>query len=211
MRKKLLPFITTCDANITDNEIKKLLEFSIQKLGISGISNDYYDLVINKYRELCSNLENDYVVGKLDTFLRATCLMLSCDLVSKEEKSIRIGIEAAMSWIQKPYRYVGDNFDEVDAMMECDFDTAFIGNSSFINDRKNRMVEILSFNDGNNNCPITLSENLYIIYSIALQHRYGTINYNTNNKNDNMESEEVTVKQEDETVLRKIKSFFSRG
>lgn len=209
MRKKLLPFITTRDANITDSEIKMLLEFSIQKLGVR-VSDDYYSLVINKYHELCSNLEKNYVVGKLDTFLRATCLMLSCDLISKEEKSIRIGVEAAMSWIQKPYRYVGDNFDEVEPMTECDFDVAFLSDSSFIDDRKNIMVDILSFNDGNNNCPITLSENLYIIYSIALQHRYGTINYNTNNKNDNIEYEEVTVKQEDETVLRKIKSFFSR-
>lgn len=234
MKRNLLPFIQTKDSDITDEELRELIEYAILKSGYLENedlykANCYSDVIIFQYHQLCSEINKKYVFGLMDTFLRAACLMCACATygVFRDKNTpydanayyncrianAAVGIEAALSWIQRPSRYVGENCDQLDIMQECDFEVAFSNDSSFIEDRKQAYQNILKYYYMNNNepDPISLGENLHCVYEAALISQYGALAYgmNMSPSTTNISNDEIEENTK-QTLFQKLKSIFNK-
>lgn len=93
IRKELLKNLNRYDLNPTD---KKTIE------------------IYQEYLKNCAWFQ-EYVIGNLDTFKKAACVMsaiLKCKIVEETEKNDEIAFDISLSLIEKPSYYLGEKYDK---------------------------------------------------------------------------------------------------
>lgn len=70
--------------------------------------------VYQEYINKCIQFQ-EYVIGNLDTFKKAACMMsaiLKCRIVENQKENDKMAVYIAFSLIEKPSYYVGENYDK---------------------------------------------------------------------------------------------------
>ena len=136
-----------------------IIQYAVEKnnLGIDSISKHSVKKIIFKYHQLCEEFKNRYVIGQLDTFKRAACLLVAInqcklfynknekDIGTKyipENKVVNVSIDAAFKMIEKPYWFIGEKSDIPYKLNKVDFDRMFAEDSTLLNGRQMLMDSI---------------------------------------------------------------------
>lgn len=93
--------------SIKENLLKVLKEFGLEKTDKK--TNDIY----KRYIENCINFQSN-VIGNLDTFKKAACVMsaiLKCKVVESSIENDEIALNISLSLIENPSYYFGEKYD----------------------------------------------------------------------------------------------------
>lgn len=178
------------ESNIEKEKVKELitsvLAHSETEVGLF-LKEDVVSLVYENY---CKEVKDLYqkltIIGKLDTFKKAACLMIGFSntpifetlndslIETARKKSSLLGVEAALLWIQKPIWNFGKLGNQPKALQEVDFEIAFMKDPSFMSNRKENLTKALLYQEKSEggeekrNCPLSIAETLYVLYYAAL-------------------------------------------
>lgn len=125
--------------------------------------------IILEYKVLCEHLRKDYVVGDLDTFKMASCLLVSINRHGFTEDSFvnaSIAVDAAYKMCEKPYINVRNATIKLE---EVDFKEAFKDDMEFYQTTKNMLINSLIYEKGSS---LTYFLNLEQFYNVALERKY---------------------------------------
>ena len=125
--------------------------------------------IISHYTHNANYLDN-YVYGELDTFKRATCLLLAINKVGitkDKEIDASIALDAAFKMCETPYRYTGKNADEPKKLESVDFKKSFEIESAIWNQSRETLIKALTL--GKNAGTFTYFLNLELSYRRAVQ------------------------------------------
>ncbi len=118
-------------ANISDDKLKEIIIGAVSEhvdsndIGDMSLDMDY---ILYRYHVLSKEYEEKYVIGKLDTFKRAACLLCAINesrISSDENLRADIAISASLKMCEQPYWNIGENFDTPVAMETINFKEAF--------------------------------------------------------------------------------------
>lgn len=126
--------------------------------------------VILEYKVLCEYLRKNYVVGDLDTFKMASCMMVAVNKHGfTEEKLINasIAVDVAYKMCEKPYTNIKK--DITIKLEEVDFKEAFKDDMEFYQNSKNVLINSLINETG---ASLTYFLNLEQLYNLALEKKY---------------------------------------
>ena len=129
--------------------------------------------IILEYKVLCEHLRKDYVVGDLDTFKMASCLLVSINRHGFTEDSFvnaSIAVDAAYKMCEKPYINVRNATIKLE---EVDFKEVFKDDMEFYQTTKNMLINSLIYEKGSS---LTYFLNLEQFYNVALERKYQYIN-----------------------------------
>lgn len=126
--------------------------------------------IILEYKVLCEHLRKDYVVGDLDTFKMASCMMVAVNKHGfTEDKFVNasIAVDTAYKMCEKPYTNIKK--DITIKLEEVDFKEVFKDDMEFYQDSKNRLITSLIRGNGSS---LTYFLNLEQFYNVALEKKY---------------------------------------
>lgn len=130
--------------------------------------------IILEYKVLCEYLRKNHVVGDLDTFKMASCMMV---VVNKhgftEDKFVNasIAIDTAYKMCEKPYTNIKK--DITIKLEEVDFKEVFKNDIEFYQNSKDMLINSLIYGNGSS---LTYFLNLEQFYNVALERKYQYIN-----------------------------------
>ena len=125
--------------------------------------------VILEYKVLCEYLRKNYVVGDLDTFKMASCMMVAVNKHGfTEDKFVNasIAVDTAYKMCEKPYTDVKDITTKLE---EVDFKEVFKDDMEFYQNSKNMLINSLINETG---ASLTYFLNLEQLYNLALEKKY---------------------------------------
>ena len=131
--------------------------------------------VILEYKVLCEYLRKNYVVGDLDTFKMASCMLVAVNKHGfTEDKFVNasIAVDTAYKMCENPYTNVSGTTIKLE---EVDFKEVFNDDMEFYQDSKNRLITSLIHGNGSS---LTYFLNLEQFYNVT----YGIntpLNYET--------------------------------
>lgn len=165
-------------AKLNNNELTDIILYSLKKnaIDINSIDQNEIKNIIEKYTELCNDFENKYIQGKLDTFKRAACLLVTINknkFLYDKKINASIALDAAYKMCEKPYWNVGENYDIPEKMEEVDLDKAFENNVETYNKSKEMLIDSLVFEESTS--PMSYWLNLYTFYYLALQLKHNNV------------------------------------
>lgn len=166
-------------AKLSNEEVKELIFYGLKENGIDIESVHPFKIkhVINKYLEFCSIFQGSYVIGELDTFKRAACLLVAINRanLSKDKRiNASIALDSAYKMCEKPYWNVGENFDVPKKLEEVNFKECFEKDMYTYNHSKNMLIDSLVYENGE---PISYHLNLELFYQVALQLKHAQPNH----------------------------------
>lgn len=126
--------------------------------------------VILEYKVLCEYFRKNYVVGDLDTFKMASCMMAAINRHGfTEEKLVNasIAVDAAYKMCEKPYTNIKK--DITIKLEEVDFKEVFKDDMEFYQNSKNMLINSLINETG---ASLTYFLNLEQFYNVALEKKY---------------------------------------
>ena len=126
--------------------------------------------IILEYKVLCEHLRKDYVVGDLDTFKMASCMMVVVNKHSfTEDKFVNasIAVDTAYKMCEKPYTNIKK--DITIKLEEVDFKEVFKDDMEFYQNSKNMLINSLINETG---ASLTYFLNLEQFYNVALEKKY---------------------------------------
>lgn len=126
--------------------------------------------IILEYKVLCEYLRKNYVVGDLDTFKMASCMMVAVNKHGfTEDKLINasIAVDAAYKMCEKPYTNIKK--DITIKLEEVDFKEVFKDDMEFYKNSKNMLINSLINETG---ASLTYFLNLEQLYNLALEKKY---------------------------------------
>lgn len=126
--------------------------------------------IILEYKVLCEYLRKNYVVGDLDTFKMASCMMVAINRHGfTEEKLVNasIAVDAAYKMCEKPYTNIKK--DITIKLEEVDFKEVFKDDMEFYQNSKNVLINSLINETG---ASLTYFLNLEQLYKLALEKKY---------------------------------------
>ena len=126
--------------------------------------------VILEYKVLCEYFRKNYVVGDLDTFKMASCMMVAINRHGfTEEKLVNasIAVDAAYKMCEKPYTNIKK--DITIKLEEVDFKEVFKDDMEFYQNSKNMLINSLINETG---ASLTYFLNLEQFYNVALEKKY---------------------------------------
>ena len=135
--------------------------------------------IILEYKVLCEYLRKNYVVGDLDTFKMASCLLVSINRHGFTEDSFvnaSIAVDAAYKMCEKPYINVRNATIKLE---EVDFKEVFKDDMEFYQTTKNTLINSLIHGKETS---LTYFLNLEQFYNVALEKKYQYINTSMCNK-----------------------------
>lgn len=138
-------------------------------LSPKDIAENTISKIILEYSRNASYFEN-YVIGELDTFKRASCLLLAINKVGiTEDKQVNasVALDAAFKMCEKPYYYTGKHANEPKKLEEVDFKKCFSQDEESWNTSRGTLVTALS--KGKNNDILAYHQNLELTYTRAVQ------------------------------------------
>ena len=126
--------------------------------------------VILEYKVLCEYFRKNYVVGDLDTFKMASCMMVAINRHGfTEEKLVNasIAVDTAYKMCEKPYTNIRK--DITIKLEEVDFKEVFKDDMEFYQNSKNMLINSLINETG---ASLTYFLNLEQFYNVALEKKY---------------------------------------
>ena len=129
--------------------------------------------IILEYKVLCEYLRKNYVVGDLDTFKMASCLLVSIDRHGFTDDSFvnaSIAVDIAYKMCEKPCKNVKDITIKLE---EVDFKEVFKDDMEFYHNTKKMLINSLIYERGSS---LTYFLNLEQFYNVALEKKYQYIN-----------------------------------
>ena len=126
--------------------------------------------IILEYKVLCEYLRKNYVVGDLDTFKMASCMMVAINRHGfTEEKLVNasIAVDTAYKMCEKPYTNIRK--DITIKLEEVDFKEVFKDDMEFYQNSKNMLINSLINETG---ASLTYFLNLEQFYNVALEKKY---------------------------------------
>lgn len=163
-------------AKLSEEEIIEIIYYAVKEnnMDIKSISKDVLKLIIQEYIELCCVFQRNYVIGELDTFKRASCLLVAINkhrLCSDKRLNASIALDAAYKMCEKPYWNVGDNYDIPEKMEEVDFKKVFEDDMYVFNKSKEMLISSLLYENG---VPFNYNMNLELLYQIAIEKKHNS-------------------------------------
>lgn len=158
-------------AKLNNEEIVELIFYGLRENGVDSkdTSTSKIKSVINNYLRLCNEFKKIGVIGELDTFKRAACLLVAInrgELSQDKRINASIALDAAYKMCEKPCWNVGVNFDTPQKLEEVNFKECFENHLYAYNKSKNMLIDSLVYEDCN---PINYHINLELIYHLALE------------------------------------------
>ncbi len=164
-------------AKLSKDELIDIIFYAIKEnnLQAKNISKHEIETIIFDYELLCSEFQDKYVIGELDTFKRAACLLVAINKrhLSRDKRlNASIALDAAYKMCENPYWNVGEHYDEPKELESVDFKKVFIDDMYVYNKSKNMLIDSLVFEDGS---PLSYHLNLELIYQVALEIKHRPI------------------------------------
>ena len=149
----------------TDSYLTYIIQYAIEKnhLDVNQISERSLERIILRYHRLCVVFSERYVIGKLDTFKRAACLLVAIKnrnlFYDKNENGIgkkyvpentvvNISIDAAFKMIETPYWFIGEKSDVPYKLNTVDFDRMFQEDPTLLQGRQ-MLIDSITFEGKN--------------------------------------------------------------
>lgn len=95
------------------DSIRKTLLESLEKYGLKE-NDEKTRQIYEQYLNNCAWYQ-EYVIGNLDTFKKASCVMsavLKCKIAEEIEKNDEIALDISLSLIENPSYYFGEEYDK---------------------------------------------------------------------------------------------------
>ncbi len=165
---------------LNKNELINLIFYGIKENGINidSIKNLEIELefIIEEYTMLCNHFQKKYVIGELDTFKKAACLLVAINksrLSSDKTIKASIALETTYKMCEKPFWNVGTNYDIPKKLEEVDFKKVFENDMEIYNTSRNILLDSLTYED---KTPLNYYLNLELFYKCALLLKNRSVN-----------------------------------
>ena len=201
-------------AKLSKNELIDLIFYSLNEnnVDIKNINRSEIESIFADYIMFCNHFQIAYVQGELDTFKRASGLLVAINRgkLSRDKKlNASIALDAAYKMCEKPYWNVGKNFDIPKKLEEVEFKKAFENNMYVYNKSKEMLIDSLVYENG---LPLNYNLNLELLYQVALELKHNpiqSINSEIQEKSNEKELFDSKVKK-DNGQKRKILNLFKK-
>lgn len=159
------------NAKLSNEELKELIYYGASKNGVNLDNLKKYKInsIISKYCELCYYFEKNYIIGELDTFKRAACLLVAIynlRLCSDNRINASIAVDASHKMCEKPYWNVGKNCDIPEKLEEVDFSKM---DKEIYDTSREMLIDSLLYSRP---VPINYYNSLELLYRVALQEKH---------------------------------------
>lgn len=159
-------------ANVSRKEIVEFILYGLRENGLEEkiLTKRDINIICAEYSKYCNYFEVGYVIGKLDTFKRASCLMVAINkraLVDDEFVNASIAYDAALKMCEKPYWNVGANNDIPEKLEEVNFKRCFENDMHVYDTSKDYIVKSLALG-GKKTIPLSYYLGLQMFYDLAL-------------------------------------------
>ena len=201
-------------AKSNNEEIIELIFYGLKENNIDSkdISALKIKSIINQFLRLCNEFKKFGVIGELDTFKKAACLLVAInqgELSQDKRVNAAIALDVAYKMCEKPYWNVGINFDTPQKLEEVNFKECFENHMYAYNKSKNMLIDSLVYENGN---PINYHINLELTYHLALEikHHQSTtepISETPIQTNDDTDIEKNSIGQ---NMVKKFGSIFRK-
>ena len=162
-------------AKIGNKELINLIIYSLDENNVDKLEDTLsiiHDIIL-EYKVLCEHLRKDYVVGDLDTFKMASCMLVAINRHGFTEDSFvnaSIAVDTAYKMCEKPCKNVKDTTIKLE---EVDFKEVFKDDMEFYHNTKNMLINSLINEKGTS---LIYFLNLGQFYNVALERKYQYIN-----------------------------------
>lgn len=172
-------------AEFWKEKIIDLIYWSAEKyeIGQKNIDQKVIEFILEEYQMFCNYFEAANIIGKLDTFQRAACLLVAMNRVKlsyDKQTNAFIAVDAALKMCEVPYLNEGSNLDIPKKLEEIEFEKVFEDNMNIYSGFKKTLIlsimhenNVLIYrNDTPNNQRHNLEMyyfNLKTLYDIALE------------------------------------------
>lgn len=195
-------------ANLSDEELKELIFYGLKENNVdaSNIDISIIKSILIDYKLLCMESMQD-VMGELDTFQRAACLLVAINrsnLLSDKKLKASIAVDVSNKMCEKPYCYTGKAANVPKKLEEVDIKEVFKNDMYSYNYTRNLRIQSLA-NEELSPKNYYLNLELFYIAAIHLKHFncIPTNNYDLEKHEDESSKNAFSTKQ-------KIKSIFTR-
>lgn len=194
-------------ANLSKNELIDLIFYSLNEnnIDIKNINRSEIESIFKDYIMFCNHFQIAYVRGELDTFKRASCLLVAINRgkLSRDKKlNASIALDAAYKMCEKPYWNVGENFDIQKKLEEVEFKKAFKNNMYVYNKSKEMLIDSLVYENG---LPLNYNLNLELLYQVALELKHNPIQSMSSKIKEKSNEEELFDLEVEKDIGRKNK------
>ena len=157
-------------SNLSKEELTNLIFYGLQenKLDILSVNHLKLQSILDDYYMFCNHFKVAYVIGELDTFKRAACLMVAINrgkLSHDKRLNASIAFDVAHKMCEKPYWNVGENYDIPKKLEEVNYKEVFVDNMDIYNTSKDMLVTSLIYENG---VPLNYNLNLELFYQAAI-------------------------------------------
>lgn len=157
-----------CSEEKIINTLKEVIQNHglIEELTLTpSVIND----IIETYNTKANYMKEHYVIGDLDTFKVASCLMVainsSLDIEDEVEKA-QIALDVVYAFIEKPYYNVGINFNIPTPLEEINLAESFKDEKETFEESNNNLLKSLIL--GKKAEPLNYFNVLELLYNLAL-------------------------------------------
>ena len=159
-------------AKIGNKELINLIIYGLDENNVDKSESTLaiiHDIIL-EYKVLCEYLRKNYVVGDLDTFKMASCLLVSINRYGFTDDSFvnaSIAVDIAYKMCEKPYTNIKK--DITIKLEEVDFKEVFKNDIEFYQNSKDMLINSLIYGNGSS---LTCFLNLEQFYNVALEKKY---------------------------------------
>lgn len=202
-------------AKLSKSELTEIIFYALKEnnIDIKEISNHEIETIIIDYKRFCYEFETGYVIGELDTFKRAACLLVAINrryLSDDRRVNASIALDAAYKMCEKPYWNVGENYDEPKKLEEVDFKKVFENDMYAYEKSKSMLTDSLVYESGS---PMNYYLNLELFYQLALVLKHRPIKKNSEVppvEEKAIQQEELIQQEEKVKPKRRLLGLFKR-
>lgn len=189
-------------AKLSNEELIDLIVFGLKENHIdsSSVPSKKIENIIKRYDELCDDFQAKYVIGELDTFKRAACLLAAIneeDLTEDALSSASVAVDTALKMCERPYWNIGKNYNIPFALKRMNYKE-----DPYVYEKTKETLTTALAHDSS--LPISYYLNLQIYYKVMVNYK------------DMVKSKQQSFHKEpvDEMSVPKLKSkihhFFAR-
>ena len=140
-------------ARLSRNELNNLIVYALEKNNVDTTNLDMREInrIIMDYMSYCDFFKRNYVIGELDSFKRASCLVVAINnsrIVNDARVKASIALDAAYKWIETPVWNIGPNHDKPEAMETVNFEDVFSDDMDSFNKSKGMLMDSLVYEQG---------------------------------------------------------------